>query len=406
MTLREFMRFHLLKTLLIFVVIQIAIVAYLQNFNHRPEALPDSASVFAGQSVKISPLPNDIDKDEKDEPVLKNFTKPLHGKVIKDENLLSYTPDKGFVGTDSFTYTITDGRKESKNSWIVVQVNKNQGPIAGRDFAEIYSGSRAVIDVLGNDNDRENDSVFIKGYSQPRYGNVSLVDKKLVYSPTISQAKTDSFRYVSSDGLSNSDSATVVVNVKSKSDPNYPWLSSDIGDAAIPGSFTRVNNTFKIVASGSDIWNSYDGFRYAYQYVSGDCEMYTKVESLEGNNEWAKAGLMIRETLAGSSKCAFVIISNKNGATYHQRFSANSGMEGGEKKTEIKAPYWVKIVRKGNSISYYVSSNGAKWDVLFTLDVPMTKDVYIGFAVTSHNNSEQAKAVFSNYKMTGKTVNL
>lgn len=399
MTLREFMRFHLLKTLLALVVIQIAIVAYVQNMNHKPVAQPDNAVVFAGQRVKVSPLTNDMDKDEKDTISLMNIGKPLHGSVFRDEDQLIYAPEKTFVGTDSFTYTITDGRKESKPSWIVVNVNENQKPVAGKDVYELYSGGSCNIEVLANDMDREGDSVFIKGYSNPRYGNISRVDNMLVYASTSSPARVDSFKYVISDGLKNSDSATVVLNIKSKSDPCYPWLSADIGNVALPGSFTCMGRSVVLQASGSDIWDNADGFRFAYQRVSGDCELQAKVESLNAGHEWAKVGVMIRESLAGGSKCAFTTITNKNGATWHHRFKAGQGMEGGNNKPEIKVPYWIKIERKGNTINHYISANGANWELLNTSELPMKKEVYIGFALTSHDNSALAKAVFSNYSL-------
>lgn len=403
MTLREFMRFHLLKTLLVLVVIQIAVVAYVQNMNHKPVAEADNAVVFAGQRVKISPLTNDMDKDEKDTISLMNIGKPLHGNVSRDESQLIYIPEKIFAGSDSFTYTITDGRKESKPSWIVVKVNENQKPLASRDIYELYSGETCNVEVLANDMDREGDSVFIQGYSNPRYGSISRVDNMLVYTSTSSPARVDSFKYVISDGLKNSDSATVVVNIKSKSDPCFPWLSADIGNVALPGSFTCMNRSIVLQASGSDIWDNTDGFRYAYQRVSGDCEMLAKIENFNASHEWAKAGVMIRETLAGGSKCAFTALTNKNGATFHHRFKAGQGMEGGNNKQEIKAPYWVKIARKGDTINHYISANGSNWELLNTTEFPMKKEVYIGFALTSHNNGELAKAAFSNYSL--KCVN-
>lgn len=399
MTLREFLRFHLLKTLLALVVIQIAIVAYVQNMNHKPVAQPDNATVFAGQRIKITPLTNDMDKDDEDVLGLMNIGKPLHGNVSRDENQLFYIPEKSFAGTDSFTYTITDGRKESKPSWVVVKVNENQKPMAAKDVYELYSGRSCNIEVLANDMDREGDSVFIRGYSNPCCGKISMVENLLVYASISSSARVDSFKYVVSDGLNNSDSTTVVLNIKSKNDPCYPWLSADIGNVALPGSFTCMGRSVVLQASGSDIWDNVDGFRFAYQRVSGDCELQAKVESLNAGHEWAKAGVMIRESLAGGSKCAFTTITNKNGATFHHRLNAGEGMEGGDNRPEIKAPYWVRIVRKGNTISHYISANGSNWDLLNTAELPMKKEVYIGFAFTSHDNGALAKAAFSNYSL-------
>jgi hypothetical protein len=404
MDLREFMRFHLFKALLIFVIIQVVIVAIIQNFNHRPQAVPDQASIIEGRTAKITPLSNDFDKDQEDKLVLMNVSNPKHGSVKKKDNLLFYTPDNGFTETDSFTYTISDGRKESKSSSITIHVNKNLEPVANHDVAEIYCGNYAIIDVLKNDHDREGDSIFIKGFSQPIHGFLKFVENKFIYSSKATSAMSDSFLYIINDGKNNSDSATVIITIKSKNHPCYPWLSCDVGDAAKPGSFSCVKNTFIIEASGSDIWNNADGFRFVYQYVTGDCEMYTKVESLEGTNEWAKAGIMIRESLNGGSKTAFVCVTTRNGATHHQRQSNNDSMEGGNRNNDIKTPYWTKLIRKGNTFNYYISADGNKWDTLGTIDVPMNRNVYVGFAVTSHNNNEISKAVFSNYRLTGRVV--
>jgi hypothetical protein len=404
MDLREFMRFHLFKTLLIFVIIQVAIFAVIQNYNHRPQAIPDQASIIEGRTAKITPLSNDLDKDLDDMLVLMNVSNPKHGSVKRKGNLLCYTPDNGFAGTDSFTYTISDGRKQSKSSIITILINKNLKPIANHDVAEIYCGNYAVIDVLKNDCDREGDSIFINGYSQPLHGLLKFVENKFYYSSKATSAVADSFRYIINDGKNNSDSATVIVTIKSKNHPCYPWLSCNVGDAAKPGSFSCVKNTFAIEASGSDIWNNADGFRFAYQYVTGDCEMYTKVESLEGTNEWAKAGIMVRESLNEGSKTAFVCVTTRNGATYHHRLNNNDSMEGGNRNADIKTPYWVKLIRKGNTFNYYISADGMKWDALGTIDVHMNRNVYVGFAVTSHNNNEISKAIFSNFRLTGKVV--
>jgi hypothetical protein len=405
MNLREFLRFHLLKALLAFVAIQIAIVAIIQSYNHRPKANSDQALVIEGRSVKVTPLINDSDKDEDDELSIQQFSKPNHGSVKQKGNILYYSPDNNFVGKDSLTYTITDGQKESKIGSIVVQVNKNNKPVVNRDVSEAFCTDKIVIDVLRNDKDPEGDSIFIKGFSQPVYGHLNLLEGQLIYTAG-SSVLVDSFSYYTSDGMNKSDSAWVCIMIKSKNQPCYPWVSCDVGDAAITGSFTSVNKTFVMEGSGTDIWNNADGFRFAYQTLEGDCEMVTKVESLEGTNEWAKAGIMVRESMSGGSKIAFVCVSNRSGTACHQRSITNESMEGGNRTLEAKAPYWIKLVRKGNAFSYYDSPDGQKWNNLGNAEVPMNKFVFAGFAVTSHNNSEIGKAVFSNYYLAGKVMKL
>ncbi len=406
MDFREFKRLYLLKSLLAFVVLQIVIIAIVQNYNHKPVALPDQGIVIEEKTVKITPLTNDTDKDNEDKLSVAQFSKPNHGSVEQKGNILYYTPEKGFTGKDSLTYISTDGHKKSKSSVIAIKVNKNLEPLAARDVAQSYNEGSILIDVLSNDNDREGDSIFIKDFSQPLYGKTKLAGNQLVYTVSNSSVSADSFKYTISDGKSISESSFVKVNIKNKNNPCYPWISGDMGDALLPGSLTCSNNKFVIEGSGSDIWNNSDGFHYAYQYIKGDCEISVKVESIEGNNEWVKAGVMVRESLSGSSKTAFACVTTRNGITYHQRIEKNAQMEGGNRNPDIKAPYWVKLIRKGNLFNYYFSEDGKNWNNLGSREFPMNSELYIGLAVTSHNNSEKGRGVFSNLKMTGQVVHL
>ncbi|MBN1927050.1 MAG: cadherin-like domain-containing protein [Prolixibacteraceae bacterium] len=401
---REFFRFHLLKVLLGLIVLMLATFAFIQNYNHRPLAQTDNTTVIEDRTVSISPLMNDTDKDRDNELTLKSISPPLFGKAEQKANKLFYTPETGFTGIDSFAYTISDGKKESKKAYVVIQVIKNLAPVTNRDIGEVYSGGSTLINVLGNDNDNEGDSIFIEEFTQPLFGKLSKINNKLVYSAGNGPAQADSFMYIASDGKTNSNETPVIISIKSKNDPCYPWLSADVGDAAIPGNLTCENKSILIEASGSDIWNNRDGFHYAYQYVNGDCEMLAKVQSLEATNEWAKAGLMIREDLSGGSKMAFVCVTNKNGITNHKRMALNNGVEGGERYPEVTTPYWVKIIRKGDTFSYFVSPDGNSWKLMESAEVFMQKNVYVGFAVTSHNNSETCKAEFRNYKLVGKAA--
>jgi hypothetical protein len=403
MDLREFMRFHLLKTLLALVAIQIIIIAIVQNYNHRPLAQRDVASLIENRNLKITPLSNDSDKDETDELSVKQVNKPLHGTVTQKGNLVYYTPDKDFVGADSLTYTISDKRKESKPSYIAIQVNKNLEPLAEPDVAELYSGGFCIIDVLKNDHDRENDTLKVVDFTQPANGKVTLVNNQFAFEAKSVTNVVDSFFYTVSDGKNQSLKTRVKITIKGKNDPCYPWLSSNVGDAAQPGSLLPVNKSFVIMAAGSDIWGNADGFYYTYQLVTGDCEIFAKVESLEATNEWAKAGVMIRQSLNAGSPVAFVFVSTRNGVNTHHRLLPNDPMESGNSNNrDGKAPYWVKLIRKGNVFSYYNSADGVNWKSLGQSEVKMAPDAYIGFAVCSHNNGELGKAIFSNYKMVGK----
>jgi hypothetical protein len=133
-------------------------------------------------------------------------------------------------------------------------------------------------------------------------------------------------------------------------------------------------------------------------------------------DDWAKAGVMIRETLDAGSKFAAVYImpTNTDGtATNGSRFQArtntdadatsDSGVATAE-QTAIIAPYWIKLERDmGGNFRGYYSSDGLTWIAMEwnPLNISMGTSVYVGLALTSHNNSATCEAIFSNVTITG-----
>jgi hypothetical protein len=90
------------------------------------------------------------------------------------------------------------------------------------------------------------------------------------------------------------------------------------GQAAAQGafSFDAATGTYSVGGAGTDIWGNADQFTYAYKALEGDGTMTARVVSDDGKgaNEWSKAGVMIRETLAAGSTHAFMPIT-AGGAT-------------------------------------------------------------------------------------------
>jgi hypothetical protein len=74
--------------------------------------------------------------------------------------------------------------------------------------------------------------------------------------------------------------------------------------------------TFTMSAEGADIWGSSDEFHFAWQELSGAVEIIAKVESVENTHPWAKAGIMIRDTLDPDSAFAMVAITPGNGVWF------------------------------------------------------------------------------------------
>jgi hypothetical protein len=176
-----------------------------------------------------------------------------------------------------------------------------------------------------------------------------------------------------------------------------------MGIPASVGSFVEESvGTYTMTGSGADIWDSSDEFHFAFKQLDGIGSMIAKVESVTDTNPWAKAGVMIRESLEPGSRHGIMCLTPGNGIAFQGRLhtdsdSFNTDLSG------ITAPHWVKIERDiTGDITAYHSSDGSIWEILGIPEkVQMVKNVYIGLAVTAHNAEMTCEAVFSNVTITG-----
>ncbi len=165
--------------------------------------------------------------------------------------------------------------------------------------------------------------------------------------------------------------------------------------------------TYTMSASGADIWGQADEFRYAWKQLSGVGSISAQVLSVENTDGWAKAGLMIRESLAPGSKFAFVFVSPANGCRFQARLTTDADAIADDSVTTlqaIEAPQWVKLERTADGdFNAYNSDNGVTWSPLAwnPRRVLMSPNVYIGIALTSHNSGVTGITEFSNVQTTG-----
>jgi regulation of enolase protein 1 (concanavalin A-like superfamily) len=178
-----------------------------------------------------------------------------------------------------------------------------------------------------------------------------------------------------------------------------PWVDQDIGAVGLGGSASYSAATFTDKASGADIWGTADAFHYVYRPMSGDTTIVARVSFLQNTDPWAKGGIMIRESLAAGAKNAFIGLTPGNGLRFQRRLSTG-GTSVVTAGGAASAPYWVKLVRAGNTLTAYKSTNGTSWVVVGSDTVSMTSGVYVGLAVSSHNNTLRCTSTFTNVSVT------
>jgi hypothetical protein len=192
----------------------------------------------------------------------------------------------------------------------------------------------------------------------------------------------------------------------------YPrdWTENDVNTLTIwfrgnlAGFVEAPAGTYTMTASGTDIWDTADEFRYAFKQLSGAGSITAKVLSIQNTNGWAKAGVMIRETLEPGSKHAFMDITPGNGASFQVRTTVD-GTSFQMSQSGITAPYWVKLERNAAGyLSGSYSADGITFQQVqdaTPVQIAMSQNVYIGLALTSHSSGVICRAEFSDVKTTG-----
>ncbi|MHC4323392.1 MAG: PA14 domain-containing protein [Planctomycetota bacterium] len=174
------------------------------------------------------------------------------------------------------------------------------------------------------------------------------------------------------------------------------------GNPGSTGSFVEGADTITMTGSGADIWGESDEFHYAFKSLTGAGSIVAKVESIENTWSWAKAGVMIRETLDADSAHAMMVVTPTQGISF-QRRNVAGGSTAEDTTGGINAPYWVKIERDvaGNFIAYS-STNGSDWQMQGLPDnITMGSNVHIGLIVCSTNAPLTCLAEFSNVTISG-----
>lgn len=172
------------------------------------------------------------------------------------------------------------------------------------------------------------------------------------------------------------------------------WSARNIGLMPGDAGYNSVNKQFTISSRSTDIWGNSDQLNYIYQPMSGNVDMIVQIKSMSAMDEWAKAGIMIRESLAGDAKHVDMMMTPGNGATFQYRQETHGGMS--DQTANATVPRWLKLTRSGNNFTGSVSSNGTKWTKIGTVTIPMNQQVYIGLAVSNPGDIQTNKAVIGN----------
>jgi large repetitive protein len=181
--------------------------------NDPPVAVNDVAATDEDMPVRIPVLANDTDADG-DRLTVTAASAPNGTVVINADGTVTYTPKLDFFGTDTITYTITDGKGGTSTATVTINVrNTNERPTDGDETAIAIGGSPKVIDVIANARDPEGDKLTIFT-AKVDFGTVTInPDGTITYLAAPDFQGIATITYILSDGKGGFVESVAIITV-------------------------------------------------------------------------------------------------------------------------------------------------------------------------------------------------
>lgn len=174
------------------------------------------------------------------------------------------------------------------------------------------------------------------------------------------------------------------------------WTDQDVGVVGIAGSSIESEGTITLRGSGADIWGVSDGFHFRATTQTGNGAVVVRVTTAGSGHAWAKVGLMMREDLTPGAKAVLAYATPGNHVGLQARATAGDNTvvvadSGGT------TPVWLLLDRVENVFEAYRSTDGENWTRIGRTTVTMSETIYVGLAVSSHNNAVLQVATLDNF---------
>lgn len=173
-----------------------------------------------------------------------SVTEPTSGtaqaSVLQGNQFINYEPN-GFIGLDSFMYTMQDGNGNMDTATVIINSSTTAGPTAAQDRYEVCINSQAtLLKVLENDIDGCNSPIKVVAKTDGLNGTVSILgaQTEVVYTPNAAFTGFDFFSYTIEDAVGKQSSTTVIVNVSATAGPT---AQLDIVSICVDSSLNVIN---------------------------------------------------------------------------------------------------------------------------------------------------------------------
>ncbi len=180
-----------------------------------------------------------------------------------------------------------------------------------------------------------------------------------------------------------------------------PWACNGIGSGDGTTFCSYDNGQFTINTGAANNSLNGDNLGLIEQFLCGDFTITARVVSVSANS-WA--GLTVRED--GSMGSRMVAEYSNLGSVVRWESRMMPNMNKVVNLFQRPFPYWLRLVRQGNTFIGYYSSNGVNFSLVNIQSVPMNSCVTVAMAGFSNIPGQPATVVFSNVAVTGGQINI
>lgn len=197
-----------------------------------PTTVPDFFVMGPGQSRDLNILGNDVDVDTLiNTASIQLVQLPAFGSVtILASGAVRYMASQGFIGQETFSYTVAD-MAGNRSAEALVRIVINNTPVAVDDNASTFKNQAVIVSVLSNDSDSDGtlDPDTVQIVTPPSTGTAeALPDGTIRFTPATGIVGTVSLTYQVADNSGNlSNVATVNIRVANSRWQN-PALNLDV----------------------------------------------------------------------------------------------------------------------------------------------------------------------------------
>ncbi|MCG8370705.1 MAG: Ig-like domain-containing protein, partial [Proteobacteria bacterium] len=211
--------------------------------NSAPTANPQTVDTDEDTGVNIVLTGSDPDGDT---PLAFAIaTQPGSGTLVGTAPNVRYSPDPGFNGTDSFTFTVSDAEETSLPATVTIDVAPvNDAPTA--DPQSVTTDEDVALPIVLTGSDPETDPLTFDIATPPANGALSGSPPNVTYTPDPDFNGSDSFSFTAADASLTSPAATVSISVNPVNDPPTAVDDSfDVteGGTTVPGLNVLANDT-------------------------------------------------------------------------------------------------------------------------------------------------------------------